>query len=256
MGARKQRLDLLLVERGLAPSRQKAQAMILAGTVLVADRVVAKAGEAVPCEAEIRLKGDPLPHVSRGGLKLEHALSTFAVAVEGLVALDVGISTGGFTDCLLQRGAVKVFGVDVGTAQVAWKIRQDPRVVLFERTNFRHFDPAGLGELVDLAVVDVSFISLVHILPVVLKCVKPGASVLPLVKPQFEVGKGEVGARGVVREPEKRLAAVERIAQFAVSLGFVEKGRTESPVPGPEGNREWFLWLGAGQTESRRGDIR
>jgi 23S rRNA (cytidine1920-2'-O)/16S rRNA (cytidine1409-2'-O)-methyltransferase len=247
----KQRLDLLLVELGLAPSREKARAMIMAGAVLADDRPIDKAGTLVPTDADVRIKGQPLPFVSRGGLKLRHALDEFKINVEGLTALDVGISTGGFTDCLLQRGAAKVFGIDVGVAQVDWKIRTDPRVVLFEGANVRHFDPAKLGEPVDLAVVDVSFISLVLVLPVVVRAVKPGGLLLPMVKPQFEVGKGEVGKRGVVRDEAKRLAAVEKIARFSASdLGLEVAGRTPSPLPGPEGNVEYFLLLRNGSAQA------
>jgi len=237
------RLDLMLVERGLAPTRQKAQAMIMAGAVLVDEHPVEKAGADVKPEADIRIRGNPLPFVSRGGLKLAHALQAFSIAPAGLVALDVGISTGGFTDCLLQAGVAKVFGVDVGRGQVAWKLRQDPRVVLFEGTNFRSFEPASLPSPVDLAVIDVSFISLTLILPTVHRCLKPNAVALPLVKPQFEVGRGEVGRKGVVRDEAKRFAAVDKIATFAADNGFAVLSRTESPVPGPEGNIEYFLHL-------------
>ena len=239
------RLDQLLVHRGLAPSRQKAQAMILAGLVLVDDKPLDKAGTQVPAEADIRLRGDPIPFVSRGGLKLEHAIGQFHPDLSGKTALDVGISTGGFTDCLLQHGVARVYGVDVGRGQVAWKLRQDERVVLFESCNFRHFDPAALGEKVDLAVVDVSFISLALILPVVRQCLAAGAHAIPLVKPQFEVGRENIGARGVVRDPDLRYQAVERIKAFAQGLDFEVLGETESPFPGPKGNVEFLLYLKA-----------
>lgn len=243
--SRKKRIDLLLVELGLATSRHKAQSLVLAGEVLVNDRPVSKPGDLVPIDSIVRVRGDPIPYVSRGGVKLASALDALGIEVEGLVCLDVGISTGGFTDCLLQRGAKRVFGVDVGKGQVAWKLRQDARVVLFEGTNIRTFDPAVLGEKVDLAVIDVSFISLTLVLPVVLRALKPGGSALPMVKPQFEVGKGEVGSKGVVRDEAKRLAAVEKIKRFALSIGFEYKGMTQSSLPGPEGNVEYFLQLKA-----------
>jgi len=237
------RLDLLLVARGLAPTREKAQAMIMAGAVLVNDRPAEKAGANVAEDADVRIRGNPIPFVSRGGLKLAHALQAFAIPVEGLTALDVGISTGGFTDCLLQAGAARVYGVDVGRGQVAWKLRQDPRVVLFEGVNFRGFDPASLPGPVDLAVVDCSFISLTLILPVVHGCVKPGGTVLPLVKPQFEVGRESVGRRGVVRDEALRLAAVDKVSTFARQSGYEVLGSTESPITGPEGNVEYLLHL-------------
>jgi 23S rRNA (cytidine1920-2'-O)/16S rRNA (cytidine1409-2'-O)-methyltransferase len=239
----KRRIDLLLVEQGLAESRQKAQALIMAGAVLVDDRPVTKAGATVPEEAAIRLRGDPLPYVSRGGLKLQGALDAFAIDVAGLVALDMGISTGGFTDCLLQRGAARVFGVDVGRGQVAWKVRQHPDVVLFEGENVRHFDPTRLSEPVDLVVADLSFISLTLVLPVMFAALKPGGTALPMVKPQFEVGREAVGKKGVVRDEGKRQAAVDKVRTAAEALGFVCRGQAESPLPGPEGNVEYFLWL-------------
>ena len=195
------RLDCLLVERGLAESREQAQALILAGAVLVGDRPADKAGSPVPADAEIRIRGEENPYVSRGGLKLRGALDTFGISVRGLVALDVGASTGGFTDCLLQAGAAKVYAVDVGYGQLAWKLREDPRVVCIERTNIRHYDGGGITDGIDIAVIDASFISLRLVIPPVLRLIKDGAIVLALVKPQFEVGKGEVGKRGVVRDP-------------------------------------------------------
>ena len=239
----KLRLDQLLVERKLAPSRQKAQAIILAGLVLVNDKPIDKVGTKVPADADVRLRGNPIPYVSRGGLKLEHAFKQFSPEVQDKIALDVGISTGGFTDCLLQNGARRVYGVDVGRAQVAWSLRQDDRVVLFENTNFRHFDHQLLAEKIDLAVIDVSFISLTLILPVVRQCLLSGAHVIPLVKPQFEVGRENSGSKGVVRDPELRQQAVDKIKQFAESLGFELLGETMSPVVGPKGNREFLLYL-------------
>ena len=193
----KERIDKLVVDRGLAPSREKARALIMAGQVVVDDHVAEKAGQTFPVDAEIRLKGEPLPFVSRGGLKLQKALDEFGVDVAGLTVMDVGASTGGFTDCLLQRGAAKVFAVDVGYGQLAWKLREDPRVVNLEKTNIRYLEPATLGAVPDLAVIDASFISLDKVLPAVLRLVKDDGIIIALVKPQFEVGKGGVGGGGV-----------------------------------------------------------
>ncbi len=239
----KTRIDVLLVEKGLAPTRQKAQAMLLAGAVLVDDRPVDKPGTLVSTEATVRVRGNPIPYVSRGGLKLEHALDHFQVDPTGLRVLDAGISTGGFTDCLLKRGALHVYGVDVGKAQVAWEIRQHPAVTLFEGTNIREFDVAALGAPVDLVVADLSFISLTLVLPVLHAALRTGGTALPMVKPQFEVGREHIGRKGVVREEALRLAAVDKVAQAALGCGFVHLGTTQSPVPGPEGNIEYFLHL-------------
>lgn len=240
---KKNRIDVLLVEQGLAESRQRAKALIMAGAVLVNDHPIDKAGATVPADAKLRLRGNPIPFVSRGGLKLQHALAAFVINPTGLSALDVGVSTGGFTDCLLQRGARRVTGVDVGKGQVAWKLRTDERVTLLEGTNARYMDPASLGEPFDMAVIDVSFISLTLILPVVFAALRPGGLALPMVKPQFEVGRADVGRKGVVRDPEKRLAAVDKIRDCSETLGFQCLGHTESPVPGPQGNIEYFLHL-------------
>ena len=240
---KKIRLDCLLVERGLAETRQRAQALILSGVVLVGDRPAEKAGIPVPADAEIRIRGENNPYVSRGGLKLRGALDAFGLSVEGLVALDVGASTGGFTDCLLQAGAAQVYAVDVGYGQLAWKLREDPRVVSIERTNIRHYDGAGIAEGIDIAVVDASFISLKLIIPPVLKLIRGGAVLLVLVKPQFEVGKGEVGKRGVVRDPELHRQVLAGIESFCRGLGLTVLGSCESPLTGPAGNREFFICL-------------
>jgi 23S rRNA (cytidine1920-2'-O)/16S rRNA (cytidine1409-2'-O)-methyltransferase len=237
------RLDCLLVKRGLAESRQKAQALILAGAVLVGDRPAEKAGSAVPGDAEIRIRGEENPYVSRGGLKLRGALDTFGLSVRGLVALDVGASTGGFTDCLLQAGAAKVYAVDVGYGQLAWKLREDPKVVCLERTNIRHFDGSGIAERIDIVVIDASFISLRLVIPPVLKLIKEGALILALVKPQFEVGKGEVGKRGVVRDPALHERVLAETAAFCRELGLDLLKSCASPLTGPAGNREFFLYL-------------
>jgi 23S rRNA (cytidine1920-2'-O)/16S rRNA (cytidine1409-2'-O)-methyltransferase len=240
---KKIRLDLLVVDRGLADSRQKARALIMAGAVLVNDVPVTKAGTNVPADASLRLKGNPLPFVSRGGVKLAGALDHFQLDVTGMSALDVGISTGGFTDCLLQRGVVHVSGVDVGRGQVAWKLQQDERVTLFEGENARHFKVDRLPREVDLVVGDVSFISLTLVLPLMAQALRPGGIALPMVKPQFEVGKEAVGRKGVVRDEALRQAAVERVATAANDLGFEVLGQVASSLPGPQGNVEFFLHL-------------
>lgn len=239
----KQRLDTLMVERGLAPSREKAQALIMAGQVVVADHLVDKAGRQVAQDAEIRIKGEVLPYVSRGGLKLQQALDFFELEVIGLNALDVGASTGGFTDCLLQRGVERVFAVDVGHNQLAWKLRQDSRVVNIEKTNIRYLTSEQLPAPVDLAVIDASFISLAKVLPPTLPFVKPGGMIICLVKPQFEVGRGEVGKGGIVRDPRAHARVVEEISAVAVSLGLKVAGVTESPITGADGNREFLMLL-------------
>lgn len=233
----------MLVERGLADSRQRAQALILSNLVLVNDRPATKAGTNFPTDVPIRLRGDDNPYVSRGGLKLQGALEALQLDPAGVVVLDLGISTGGFTDCLLQKGADRVYGIDVGKGQVAWRIRQDPRVVLFEGVNARHFDVGQLPEKVDWVVADLSFISLKLVLPVMWNALGPGGLCLPMVKPQFEVGRGEVGSQGVVRDPEKQLGAVEAVSREAMELGFEVLGFVPSPVQGPKGNQEFFLHL-------------
>ncbi|WP_298439186.1 TlyA family RNA methyltransferase [Geobacter sp.] len=238
-----ERLDKLLVDRGVVQSRERARALIMAGQVVVNDHLVDKAGARIPVDAEIRLKEADIPYVSRGGLKLARALDEFAIDVTGLVAIDVGASTGGFTDCLLQRGARKVFAVDVGYGQLAWKLRQDPRVVNLEKTNIRYLEPAVLGESPDLAVIDASFISLDKVLPPTLRLVRPGGAVVALIKPQFEVGRGEVGKGGVVRDEGKHREVVANVAALAESLGLAVRGVTESPIRGPKGNREFLIYL-------------
>jgi len=236
----KSRLDRLLLDRGLAPSREKAQALIMAGEVLVDGRKADKPGQAVAMESRIEILAQP-PFVSRGGVKLAAALDHFAILVAGRVCLDIGASTGGFTDCLLQRGAARVHAVDVGSGQLDWKIRSDARVVVHEKLNARHLRPEDLGELVDLAVCDVSFISVTLILPAVAPLLQPGGEMVILVKPQFEVGKGQVGKGGIVREAELQQAACRRVDEAARQLGF-KTGLTESPILGAEGNREFLLY--------------
>lgn len=239
----KERLDKILVDRKMADSRERARALIMAGQVVVNDHSVGKAGHLVPVDADIRLKGEALPYVSRGGLKLEKALEMFAIDVAGLTALDAGASTGGFTDCLLQRGARKVFAVDVGYGQLAWKLRGDDRVVNIEKTNIRYMEPGQLDEVPDMAVIDVSFISLDKVLAPVSRLVREGGRIVALIKPQFEVGRGEVGKGGVVRDDEKRLRVVETVQRLAESLGLVIEGVIESPILGPKGNKEFLISL-------------
>jgi 23S rRNA (cytidine1920-2'-O)/16S rRNA (cytidine1409-2'-O)-methyltransferase len=243
--AKKQRIDLLLVERGLAESRARAQALVMAGAVVAGEARVEKPGQLVDPALPIRVKDDAAPqrYVSRGALKLEKALEVFPVDPRGKVCADLGASTGGFTDLLLQRGAARVHAVDVGYGQLHPRLRADPRVVVHERTNARHLGLVALGERVDLAVGDLSFISLRLVLPAVKAILRPGGDAVLLVKPQFEVGKGEVGKGGVVRDDSKRRAALEAVKAAAGDLGFEIVGEAESPIEGPAGNREWLLAL-------------
>lgn len=242
MAARRERADRLLVARGLAASRERARNLILAGEVWSGERRVDKASDLLPADAPLQVRAD-LPFVSRGGLKLAAALDHFNLDVRGILAADVGASTGGFTDCLLQRGAARVFAIDVGYGQLAWRLRRDARVVVFERVNVRHFDHSRLGTPVDLVVADLSFISLRLVMPVMVRMVRPGGALLPLVKPQFEVGKHLVGKGGVVRDPALRAAAASAIIDSAASLGLASEGTLPSPVAGPKGNREIFVLL-------------
>jgi len=235
------RLDRLLVERGLAGTREKAQAMILAGEVLVDEQKVEKCGALTSAAAKLRLLGEPLKYVSRGGVKLEGALAHFHVNPAGKVCLDIGASTGGFTDCLLQQGAARVFALDVGTNQLDWKLRSDPRVVSLEKTNARNLNLETLGTRVELVTMDVSFISATLILPMLPALLESRAEVLVLVKPQFEVGKGQVGKGGIVREPALRQEAVEKVSRKLLELGFGDLAQAESVLPGAEGNLEYFL---------------
>lgn len=236
----KERLDVLLVSRGLAETRSKAQAIIMSGEVYVSGQKADKPGMSYEDTVEIEVRGHACPYVSRGGLKLEKALRDFGVDPTGYVCSDSGASTGGFTDCLLQQGAAKVFAIDVGYGQLAWKIRQDPRVVCMERTNIRYVTPEDLGEPLDLSVVDVSFISLKIVLPAIQKLLKPTGQVLCLIKPQFEAGKEKVGKKGVVRDPAVHLEVLEHFVALARELGFTIRNLTFSPVKGPEGNIEFL----------------
>ena len=239
----KKRLDTALVERVLAQSRQRAQALIMAGKVLVNQQPADKPGSLVSSEDEITVRGEDMPYVSRGGLKLERALEYFAIDVSGRVCLDVGASTGGFTDCLLQNGAEKVFSVDVGYGQLAWKLRQNSRVVVIERTNIRHMSADRIPEPVDLVTIDVSFISLRIVVPAILKFMADSAGIIALIKPQFEVGKGRVGKGGVVRDPELHREVNERLCDFFLQVGLVSQGIIPSPILGPKGNREFITYL-------------
>ena len=236
----KPRLDRLLVERGLAPTREKAQALIMAGDVLVDGHKAEKSGQAVDDSSRIEVLAQP-PFVSRGGVKLDAALKHFNVRVAGRICLDVGASTGGFTDCLLQHGAARVHAVDVGSGQLDWKIRNDARVVVHEKLNARYLCSEDLGEPVDLAVCDVSFISVTLIVPAVVPLLQSGGEMVILVKPQFEAGKGQVGKGGIVREPELQQAACRRVEGAARQYGF-ETEIMESPILGAEGNREFLLY--------------
>lgn len=239
----KKRLDVLLVEQGYAETRTKAQAIIMSGSVYVEGQKADKPGTSFEETVAIEVRGASCPYVSRGGLKLEKALRDFGVKPEGYVCSDSGASTGGFTDCLLQQGAKKVFAIDVGYGQLDWKIRSDPRVVVMERTNVRYVTPEQLGEKLDLSVIDVSFISLRIVLPVVKTFLKDDGQVVCLIKPQFEAGKDKVGKKGVVREPETHKEVLDNFLVLAKEIGFSVLGLTYSPVKGPEGNIEFLAHL-------------
>ncbi|CAG1066810.1 16S/23S rRNA (cytidine-2'-O)-methyltransferase TlyA [uncultured bacterium] len=230
------------MEKGLAPTRQKAQALIMAGKVMSGSEVLDKPGREVDPEAEITVK-EPLPFVGRGGVKLAGFLDETGIDAAGLVAMDVGASTGGFTDCLLKRGALRVYAVDVGKGLIDVSLRNDPRVVVLEEKNIRYMEPAEIGEAVDLVVIDVSFISLEKVLPKVREFVKDGGLVLALIKPQFEVGKGQVGKGGIVRDPQQHKAVVERIGAFSEELGYAVRSTGTSPILGAKGNREFWICL-------------
>ncbi len=238
---KKVRADQLLVSRGLAESRTKAQALIMAGAVFSGEKKLAKAGEMLPEDAPVEVRGKDHPWVSRGGIKLDHGLGHFHFDVSGAVALDVGSSTGGFTDVLLSRGAAKVYAVDVGTNQLAWKLRQDPRVIVHEQTNARSIDCTTIPEAVDLIVCDASFISLAKVLVAPLRLAKPGAKLIALIKPQFEAGRGEVGKGGVVRDREVHQRVCSEAKDWVEARGWSVLGIVPSPITGPEGNVEFLL---------------
>lgn len=239
----KERLDVLLVQRGLAPSREKAKTMIMAGNVFVNNNREDKAGATFAKDCQIEIHGSTLKYVSRGGLKLEKAIKEFGVSLQGKTTADIGASTGGFTDCMLQNGAVKVFAIDVGYGQLAWSLRQDERVVNMERTNVRNVTPVDIGELLDLASIDVAFISLEKVLPAVIGILKAQGEIVALIKPQFEAGKEKVGKKGVVRDPAVHQEVIFKVLSEAKELGLTPTALTYSPVKGPEGNIEYLVWL-------------
>lgn len=243
MKKKKLRIDKLLVEKGLAESRAKAQALLMAGQIIVNDKRVDKAGEMVSSDADIRIRGEAVPFVSRGGLKLEHAIKHFNIEINNKVAIDVGASTGGFTDCLLKRGIKKVYAIDVGYGQMDIRVKEDPRVVSIERTNIRELKPESIPEKADLAVIDVSFISLTKVLSHVIPLLKDAGEIVSLIKPQFEVGKGEVGKGGIVRDEKKIERVVGRISSYSMEIGLEVAGVVESPIPGAKGNREFLIYL-------------
>ena len=243
---KKERIDKLLFERGLADSRSKAQALVMAGVVLVDEKRVEKPSESFPADSSIRIKGDSPEsrYASRGGLKLEAALREFGVDPTGLTCLDIGASTGGFTDCLLQHGTARVVAVDAGTNQIVWRLRDDDRVDVREQTNARELSPPDFDALFDLIVIDVSFISVTKIIPVLSPLLNESGRVIILIKPQFEVGKGEVGKGGIVREPEKHRRVIEEVNASATEHGFVVAGLIDSPITGAEGNKEFLALYG------------
>ena len=251
----KKRLDVLLVEQGLAESRQKAQAAIMAGAVYVNDQKVDKAGAPTEEGAKLEVRGQTMPYVSRGGLKLEKAMTVFPITLEGKVAADIGASTGGFTDCMLQNGAVKVYAVDVGYGQLAWSLRSDERVVCLERTNARYLSREQIPEPLEFASIDVSFISLKLILPPLRALMGPEGQVVCLVKPQFEAGKDKVGKKGVVRDPAVHREVLEHFLEHAAQAGFTVSGLTYSPIRGPEGNIEYLGYLIVGEAVPWQGDL-
>jgi 23S rRNA (cytidine1920-2'-O)/16S rRNA (cytidine1409-2'-O)-methyltransferase len=243
MSVKKTRLDLVIVEKGLVQSRERARALIMAGKVLVNNRLVDKPGSFIYENDHIILKGEENPYVSRGGLKLEKALQVLNMDITGAVCMDVGASTGGFTDCLLQHGAIRVFAVDVGYGQLAWKLVQDSRVVVIDRTNIRYMPAESLGEPVDLITIDVSFISLKIVVPEVIKFMKKHSRIMALIKPQFEVGKGNVGKGGVVRDPILHAEVIESLSDFFTRTGLLREFVIPSPILGPKGNKEFFISL-------------
>ena len=242
----KERLDVLLVKRGLAPSREKAKAMIMAGNVFVDGQREDKAGTSFQEEVPIEIHGHTLKYVSRGGLKLEKAMQHFDLSLDGKICMDIGASTGGFTDCMLQNGAVKVYAVDVGYGQFAWKLRQDSRVVCMEKTNIRYVTPEDIADVLDFASVDVSFISLTKVLEPAKELLREGGEMVCLIKPQFEAGKEKVGKKGVVRDKSVHLEVIEKVISFAKEIGFQVLNLEFSPIKGPEGNIEYLVHLRKG----------
>lgn len=239
----KSRLDKIIVDKGIAPSRERAQALIMEGRVFVGGIPVTKAGAMVDEGAAVELKGEDIPYVSRGGLKLEAAIKHFHISLKDKIAMDVGSSTGGFTDCMLQNGVKKVYCIDVGYGQLAWKLRQDARVVLIERTNVRYLERKKIPDAIDIATIDVSFISLIKVVPRVLEFLKEDGEIIALIKPQFEVGKGEVDKGGIVKDEAKRLRAVETVQQGLESLRLKIIGVIQSPILGQKGNVEYLIYM-------------
>ena len=239
----KKRLDVLLVEQGLADSREKAKAIIMSGIVYVDNNKEDKAGTTFEETARIEVRGNTLKYVSRGGLKLEKAMNNFGVTLDGKVCMDVGASTGGFTDCMLQNGAVKVYSVDVGHGQLAWKLRNDERVVCMEKTNIRYVTPEDISDVIEFASIDVSFISLTKVLPAVRELMTPDGEIVCLIKPQFEAGREKVGKKGVVRELSTHIEVVQMIVEYARANGFRTLHLSYSPIKGPEGNIEYLLHI-------------
>ena len=252
----KTRLDVLLVERGLQETRQKAQATIMSGLVFVNNQKVDKVGTPVANDADVEVRGSALRYVSRGGLKLEKAMTSFALTLTGCICGDIGASTGGFTDCMLQNGAKKVYAVDVGYGQLDWKLRNDPRVVCMERTNARYLSREQIPDELDFASIDVSFISLKLILPAVRNVLKPGGRVACLVKPQFEAGREKVGKKGVVRDPSVHLEVLQSFLIHAKESGFTVLDMTYSPIRGPEGNIEYLGYLESGERAEKEFDLK
>lgn len=242
----KERLDVLLVQRGLAPSREKAKVMIMEGNVFVAGQREDKAGTSFDEKVEIEVRGNTLKYVSRGGLKLEKAMANFGISLENKICMDIGASTGGFTDCMLQNGAKKVYSVDVGYGQFAWKLRQDERVVCMEKTNIRYVTPEDIDDVLDFASVDVSFISLTKVLPAAKELLTEHGEMVCLIKPQFEAGKEKVGKKGVVRDPKVHEEVIEKVISFAQEIGFGIKNLEFSPIKGPEGNIEYLVYIQKG----------
>ena len=253
----KERLDVMMVNRGLAESREKAKAIIMSGIVYVDNIKEDKAGSTFDEKAQIEVRGNTLKYVSRGGLKLEKAMDCFGVSLAGKVAMDVGSSTGGFTDCMLQNGAVKVYSVDVGHGQLAWKLRYDERVVCMEKTNIRYVTPDDIEDRIEFASIDVSFISLTKVLPPVKELLTDDGEIVCLIKPQFEAGREKVGKKGVVRDQKVHVEVVEMIVDFARQIGFKTLDLSYSPIKGPEGNIEYLLYITKDQTkENKEFDIK
>ena len=251
----KERLDVLLVNRGLAPSREKAKTMIMEGNVFVNNNREDKAGSTFPEDCQIEVRGKTLQYVSRGGLKLEKAMTHFGITLEGKICMDIGASTGGFTDCMLQNGAQKVYAVDVGYGQFAWKLRQDERVVCMEKTNIRYVTPEQIGDALDFASVDVSFISLTKVLEPAKELLKEDGQMVCLIKPQFEAGREKVGKKGVVRDKSVHEEVIEKVISFALETGFSIYNLDYSPIKGPEGNIEYLVYIGRSEEPKKEESV-